>query len=162
MFSPLNTSKLSHLILKDIQIPEATPHSLQVFQDKIRGVIFGNALGDALGVRTEFFSSTSAKNIWKSENLQLDDWPEYNRPFPRNDWTDDTDQMILILQSFLSSGSVDPKDFARRLLTWKNHGFPELGDTIGLGIGSTVNSVLNHPDYLQEPFLASFEIWENS
>lgn len=55
------------------------------------------------------------------------------------DWTDDTDQMILIIDNVLSSGGkVDSVDFAKRLKYWINHGFPVLGDVGGSGIGQTV------------------------
>ena len=32
-------------------------------------------------------------------------------------------------------------DFAERLLQWATRGFPELGDTVGFGIGNTVGKV---------------------
>ena len=47
----------------------------------------------------------------------------------KGDWTDDTDQMLLILQMVCElNGEVDAKDFARRLLHWARHGIEELGD----------------------------------
>jgi ADP-ribosylglycohydrolase len=52
---------------------------------------------------------------------------------------DDTDQMILIMEGLVAHGGlVDPIDFAKRLRFWTHHGFPELGDTKGCGLGSTV------------------------
>ena len=39
------------------------------------------------------------------------------------DWTDDTDQMILLLQSILEfHGDVYPVDFAQRLKNWVQKG----------------------------------------
>ena len=59
--------------------------------------------------------------------------------FAHGAWTDDTDQAILILQSFIerSNGTLplDPKDFARRLRQWCKEGLVSLGtpaDDIGM------------------------------
>ena len=162
MIFSLNTTKLSNTILESLSIPSVPGLSPSELKDKIRGVIFGNALGDALGLRTEFQSTSSSKSIWGSTNLQLLDWPEYRRSLPRADWTDDTDQMILIIDGFLHSSSVNQQDFARRLIDWRDHGFSELGDSKGMGIGSTVNSVLKQPGFTEDPFLAAFDVWEKS
>jgi ADP-ribosylglycohydrolase len=68
------------------------------------------------------------------------------------DWTDDTDQMILILQSLLDhSGDVNYRDFAQKLHRWINEGFPELGDDAGAGCGRSTFAVITHPDYKTDP-----------
>ena len=158
----LNTSKLAQSILQSIEVPPVPPLSPSALKDKMRGVIFGNALGDALGLRTEFLPTSSAKSIWGVDALRLTDWPEYRRAMPIADWTDDTDQMILIIDGFLSNASVSQQDFARRMIQWRDHGFSELGDCKGMGIGSTVNCVLKHPAFLDDPFSAAFDVWEQS
>ncbi len=48
--------------------------------------------------------------------------------------------MLLIMDMlFGHGGMVEEEDFAERLHYWIYHGFPELGDLSGLGIGSTVH-----------------------
>jgi ADP-ribosylglycohydrolase len=40
------------------------------------------------------------------------------------DWTDDTDQMILLMDGlFATNGSINATDFALRLKYWTRHGF---------------------------------------
>ena len=47
----------------------------------------------------------------------------------RGDWTDDTDQMILILQMIVEGeGKVDRCAFAAKMRHWMHNGFKELGD----------------------------------
>jgi len=47
--------------------------------------------------------------------------------------------MILILDGLLrNNGNVVIGDFAERLYFWHLHGFAEVGDLAGLGIGQTV------------------------
>jgi len=77
------------------------------------------------------------------------------------DWTDDTDQMILILDSLLEHNlQADRVDFAKRLYHWMDFGFEELGDAGGCGIGFTVHRVLTHKVFLEDPHEAARQIWE--
>jgi len=81
----------------------------------------------------------------------------------KGDWTDDTDQMLLILQMIVErGGSVDGLDFARRIHGWMKHGFPEFGDVGGMGIGMTVGRTLRHDKFLSDPQSAAREVWEQS
>ena len=45
----------------------------------------------------------------------------------------------------------DEKDFAKKLRDWVRHGYEELGDTGGCGLGRTTASVLSHRDFLKNP-----------
>ena len=156
----IDTHSLSQSILSEISLPTAEPLAPSILIDKILGLIYGNALGDALGVRTEFLSSSDAKSIWQGQSFSLLGWSEPQR-FPIADWTDDTDQMVLILQSYLETTTVNPLDFAKRLLSWRNSGFPELGDTKGLGMGYTVSRVISNKQFLKNPFSAALRVWTN-
>jgi hypothetical protein len=91
-------------------------------------------------------------------------------------WTDDTDQSLLILMSFLHSGgkqNIDYLDFAKRLkvsqllvnvydLTisfypmqhWVQFGFRAL-DRLPLGLGKTVGSVVQDSAFLEDPLVVS-------
>ena len=154
----VDTHILSEFIVSKVNIPPSLPHSPSLLLDKILGVIFGAALGDALGARTEFLTSSEAKSLWTGQEYNLLDWPEFLHG-PLGDWTDDTDQMILILQSYNDSSIIDPKDFAARLLFWRDFGFSELGDTTCSGIGFTVKNVLLNENFPREPALASLQVW---
>jgi len=89
---------------------------------------------------------------------------QYRVPFPHTkktrhssrwdhgDWTDDSDQMILILESILETYAganalatdlhPDPQLFAHKLAAWVDHGFPMLGDRGGMGLGALTKSVV--------------------
>ncbi|MEI6444707.1 MAG: ADP-ribosylglycohydrolase family protein [Nostocales cyanobacterium ELA583] len=84
-----------------------------IVADKIRGVIFGQAIGDALGFGTEFLSRSEVKFTYPdgltdysqiryfskitNQFEQVDDWR-----WQPGDWTDDTDQMLCIFDSLLA------------------------------------------------------------
>ena len=47
----------------------------------------------------------------------------------KGDWTDDTDQLLLILQMIVErKGSVEKCAFAEKMSNWRKNGFKELGD----------------------------------
>ena len=126
----------------------------------MRGTLFGAALGDAAGLATEFLSATEAKEFYGED---ADFRPgravfpdEHRMMWCAGDWTDDTDQQILMMQSLLHSGGhADPCDFATRLLSWRTSGFPELGDQSAAGLGQTTKAVLNDPGFAASPHTAA-------
>ncbi|XP_046563667.1 uncharacterized protein LOC124272507 isoform X1 [Haliotis rubra] len=76
------------------------------------------------------------------------------------DWTDDTDQMILILQSLTDNeGQVKPVNFAGKLKKWSSFGFQELSDIGGMGIGGTTCEVINNLDYPKEAHAVAQRVW---
>ena len=129
----------------------STPFHLH---DRIRGVLFGQAIGDALGLGTEFMS---ADEVWERYPEGLSTYHQIVQDVHRSrwrqgDWTDDTDQFLCILDSLLEHGRVQPLDIAERFLRWSQIG--------GMGIGRTMYKVLNLPGYAAEPEKAARFVWE--
>lgn len=163
--------------------------------DCVRGLVFGAALGDATGLSTEFLTAAQVKEYYynntNSENNISKFQPGIERLFPdthrlmwmAGDWTDDVDQLVLLMQSLLhclghykcSSNNTDKtssivdeawkeslvRDFAQRMLKWKDHGFAELGDENAAGLGQMTRAVLSKKEaFLQSPITVSKEAWE--
>lgn len=155
-----------------------------VLLDRIRGTIYGNCIGDAIGLLTEFMLKEEAEQIYR--NYQAKSWLQkltdkvkksrlpnleyhmksqdmHRERFATGDWTDDSDQMILILLSLVENdGKMVPVDFAKKMRKWCEEGFKELGDIGGMGIGRTTHSVLRHPNFLEDPHEAAKYVWEYS
>ncbi|WP_413175785.1 ADP-ribosylglycohydrolase family protein [Anabaena azotica] len=135
-----------------------------IIADKIRGVLFGQAIGDALGFGTEFLSRSEVKFTYPhglteysqiryfsritNKFEQLEDWR-----WQPGDWTDDTDQMLCILDSLLTHQQVDIQDIATRFQNW--------AITDGFGIGGTVYKIVNDPEFLLAPHRIAEEYWES-
>lgn len=88
-------------------------------------------------------------------------WEDEHRPITdRNDFTDDTDQMLLMLQSLQQTrdGILHPVNFAQRLTEWGDYGIIEIGADPGRGLGYTVGRVMNHRDFSTNPHRAAFEV----
>lgn len=122
-------------------------------EDRILGVVFGCALGDALGLPAE----GGDKEILAQRYPEGMSLPHKTpcRGFPLNDWTDDTDQTVLMMRSLAAHGEEPSaalaRDFAKRLADWMNNGFSELGDTYGNGCGNMTGRVLRRGDFLTDP-----------
>lgn len=127
-----------------------------MFKDKIKGCIYGQAIGDALGLGTEFMSGEDVKKYYPdglrfySQIVQ----DRHRRRFKIGTWTDDTDMMLCILSGIKSSSEIDVNIVAENFKGWAN-GRP-------MGIGTHTYEVLCMGDYLNAPFRAADIIWELS
>ena len=112
--------------------------------DRLLGCAYGQALGDAYGLATEFEDRALVRQNYP-DPAKLIPFPDYilthhNRRWARGDWTDDTDQWILILETLMESDG-DVRLFAKKLKFWIQRGYPELGDHGGMGLGANVSQV---------------------
>jgi len=114
------------------------------FLDRLLGSIYGQALGDAYGLSTEFQTHAQIESTYP-DPMQLIPFPDYIQTphahrWKRGDWTDDTDQWVLVMETLIEPNS-DATTFARKLSKWVRQGFPELSDFGGLGLGINVAQV---------------------
>ncbi len=121
---------------------------------KLKGLIYGQAIGDALGLGTEFMSKSEVASKYPrglhSYAQIIQD--RHRHRWPKGAWTDDTDQMLCILDSILENQHIDIHDIAARLIAWFKDG--------GMGIGQMVMSVISARNFLSDPHAAAKEAWE--
>ena len=123
-------------------------------KERFLGIIFGQAVGDALGLSTEFMSKQEVDQFYPNgigdySQIVQDD---HRRRWQRGDWTDDTDMMLCILDSFMACQKVDILDIARRFKEWMMNG--------GMGIGRHTYNVMALGDYTSNPQKAAEIIWK--
>lgn len=151
--------------------PTCTPipsvEKAEVWADRIKATVYGQCVGDAIGLLTEFLSKREAKIYYGKNKKHL----EYNLKIPdfhrsrwqEGDWTDDSDHMLLILISLVdNAGQVNLQDFAGKLKNWMLHGFRDLGDLAGMGIGQTTKAVLTPQEFTTDPHEVAYACWDNS
>jgi ADP-ribosylglycohydrolase len=126
-------------------------------KNRFKGVLFGQAVGDALGLGAEFMSKDSVKHLYPNGLRGYDQiiQDSHRKRWKKGAWTDDTDQMTMILDSFLEMRSVEVQDIARRFWNWA---FVARGE----GIGHTTYLVLKHPNFMSDPHSAALNVWEDS
>lgn len=126
-----------------------------IWKDRAEGILLGQAIGDALGLGTEFMSKDQVAASYPNG---LHDYGQIIQDRHRSrwrpgEWTDDTEQMLCILQSIWALHRVDVCDIAVRLRQW--------AATNGRGMGRTVRDVLIQPDFLTDPQGAAERVWES-
>lgn len=125
--------------------------------DKFKGVIYGQAVGDALGLGTE--GMTDEDMAWKYPNgiRHYDEifQDRHRRRWKIGDWTDDTDMMLCIAHAVTENKGVNIANIARHFSIWA-HGEP-------MGIGENTYRVLTScSEYVERPLEVSKKIWEMS
>lgn len=116
------------------------------FSDRIAGLIFGHAIGDAVGLCTEY---KEKKNICGVEFPYITSI----RGVPVNDWTDDTDLMIITMISLIEQNmSFEPSDIAGRFNYWIKHGLTFCNDTTPTTPNGVFKHIVNKPEYIEDPF----------
>jgi len=123
-------------------------------KERFLGIIFGQAVGDALGLSTEFMSKQEVERFYPNgiEDYSQIVQDDHRRRWQRGDWTDDTDMMLCILDSFMAYQKVDFLDIARRFKEWMMNG--------GMGIGRHTYNVMALGDYTSNPQKAAEIIWK--
>lgn len=126
----------------------------ETIKERFLGTIFGQAVGDALGLSTEFMSKQAVDCFYPNgiEDYSQIVQDDHRRRWQRGDWTDDTDMMLCILDSFVACQKVDFLDIARRFKEWMMNG--------GMGIGRHTYNVMALGDYTSNPQKAAEIIWK--
>ena len=122
--------------------------------DKLKGIFFGQAIGDALGLGTEFLNKQEVDFHYP---IGLDNYSQiiqdkHRSRWPKGNWTDDTDQFICILNSLIHCKQVKVLDIAKNFKQWLAND--------GMGIGSNTYRVLTLPQYELFPYKAAALIWK--
>ena len=125
-------------------------------EDKLRGTIYGQAIGDALGLGTE--GMTDEDMAWKYPN-GITHYSEifqdrHRKRWKIGDWTDDTDMMLCIANAVIKDKGVN--------LTTIAQNFKEWADGEPMGIGENTYKVLMIGDYVEKPLEVSKKVWEMS
>ena len=82
---------------------------------RFRNCILGLAVGDALGMPVEGLSRENIKQIYG----EIKDFhPSPYGDLEEGEWTDDTEQMLVLAESLIDTIYFDPENFAERLKKW--------------------------------------------
>ena len=120
---------------------------------KIKNIYLGQAIGDALGLATEFMTKAEIAQNYPSGIHNYDDIirDEHRSRFEVGAWTDDTDQFLCIDKSIKKYGFVNSLDIAKEFKNWFNDN--------PMGIGKTTYEILKLPEYTYKPEQCAEFIW---
>lgn len=129
---------------------------IEEIKDRIAGCLWGQAIGDALGLGTEFMSRDE---VLRNYPEGLSEYSQIVQNFHRErwnqgDWTDDTDMMLCIAKAIIADKDVKPLTVA--------HNFKEWYKSSPVDIGETTARTLSLFEYEESPFEISRMMWERS
>ncbi len=126
----------------------------EIQSNKIKGLIFGQAIGDALGLGTEFLSKDQIAQYYPNGYHFYDQiiQDKHRSRWEKGSWTDDTDMFLCIANSLIAKGQVDELDIASRFKHWM--------DTSGMGLGLTTYRVMSLPQYTKFPAKGAEIVWK--
>ena len=124
-------------------------------KNRMKGCLYGQAVGDALGLGSEFMSKEECKITYPDGLTQYSQIVQdaYRRRWPKGAWTDDTDMMLCVLLGF-DGIEFNSLHVASNFKEWFN-GNP-------LDIGSHTYNVLSMEDYTENPERCASQCWEMS
>lgn len=122
-------------------------------KEKFDGLLFGYAIGDALGLGTEFMTKEVVKARYPEG---LHDYSQIIRDAHRSqwkpgEWSNDTETILMELQSIIDNKGVDFIDFAHRLKEWFL--------TDPRDITMNLRITLSQPEYSSKPFESARHAW---
>lgn len=124
-------------------------------KERMLGCLYGQAIGDALGLGSEFMSKDEVIQNYpdglKTYSQIIQD--AHRRRWDKGAWTDDTDMMLCILNGF-EDEKFNLHHVASNFKDWFN-GTP-------MGIGSHTFKVLCMGDYVEQPEMCSKLWWDLS
>ena len=118
-------------------------------KDRVAGCLWGQAIGDALGLGTEFMSMDEVSHNYPEG---LSNYSQIGEDFGR--WTDDTDMMLCIAMAIIADKDVKPKTIA--------HNFKEWYKSSPVDIGVTTAKILSLYEYEASPYEVARMMWERS
>lgn len=144
------------------------PSQKKIFKEylfKIAGIFYGCALGEIIGKQGNNKTHKRMLNDFPDEIIPFP--TEYRRKMPPGRWTENTAQLILIMDmlaeneenEYGSNWETDLNNFAKKLKRWNKNGFRKLGDDCGLGIDDITSRVINKPHFISNPKIMAIEAY---
>ncbi|KAK0648322.1 ADP-ribosylglycohydrolase-domain-containing protein [Cercophora newfieldiana] len=160
--------------LPPLPSPSTSTLLRSALRDRVTGCLVASALGDTIGLYTEFLSSAAALEAYPSRTFTLLPTPTpakfdlHRGSKPPAHWTDDTDHALLLLLAFLHTADTTSPEpaplptqtaLAARLRVWVQQGLRPL-ETMPLGLGRLVGSVVATKGFEETPERIAREHWE--
>lgn len=123
-------------------------------EKKVAGALFGYAVGDALGVGTEFMDKREIKRrypdgVHEYSQIVRD---AHRSQWERGQWTNDTFYLLMLIDSICECDAISTKDLAHRLHEWYL--------TNPDDVTQEMRWVISQPDFAEAPYSTARRVWD--
>lgn len=121
--------------------------------DKTRGAIVGTALGDALGLGTEFMTRQEAANYYPDGLTSFSQIirDAHRIQWKRGEWTNDTESLLIFFERILKDGKFDIFSQARAFKDWVLR--------TDVDVPAVVEVVCRTPGWEDAPVATTHRVW---
>lgn len=142
---------------------DATMLNADQLKDMLIGLVYGAAIGDAVGLCTEGLTRSECMFFYDKANFSVDARirDHLRSHYPPCDWSCNTDIMMLTLESLMRwGGVVDELELASQLDQWLVHGYVELDPVPGHMLSAYMKKVLSKDGYSANPHTAANSVYK--
>lgn len=122
--------------------------------DRIKGALYGFALGDALGLGTEFMTREEIAGYYPDKCRRFSDIirDAHRSQWQPGQWTNDTEFMICLCEQILDNGDFDVYEAAKYI--------KKTFDALSGDTSPVLRAVMNNPGWVENPILKTHETWQ--
>lgn len=142
---------------------DATTLNVDQLKDMLLGLVYGAAVADAVALCTEGLTRDECLFFYSSNDFSLDNrvCDHLRSHYPPQDWSCNTDIMMLTLESLMRwGGVVDELELASQLDQWMVHGYVDLDPSPGHLLSPYMIKVLNMDGYSANPHAAANTVYK--
>lgn len=130
--------------------------STMTIKEKIKGAIYGMALGDALGLGTEFMTKHEVQSYYPEG---LTDFSQFIKDMHRSmhtagQWTHDTEVILRMLDATVDNDRLRILPIAQSLLDWYNEG--------QMDVVAPYRIVIPSEGWVENPIVVAHRAWRNN
>ena len=124
-------------------------------KDKLKGCLYGFAIGDALGLGTVFMTRREASIRYPQGLTSFDQIIKdaHRKLYSLGEYSNCTNYVLMMAESIIESSGLDSSDYARRLKNWYTSEYRS-------DVGANMRWIVGHPDFTKDPYTISKKIQE--
>ena len=124
--------------------------------EKIKGAIYGMALGDALGLGTEFMTREEIKSYYPGGLKNFDYFVRdmHRSPYRPGQWTNDTEVILRMLDRIIEQDNLNINGIARKIKEWY--------DEEPIELVAPYRIVIPSEGWVDNPIVVSHRAWRTN